>query len=384
MTDGIYENKPAYLLTEDGHIYTGRAFGFIPHPSDNSGTDNAIIGELVFTTAMTGYIETLTDPSYFGQIVIQAFPLIGNYGIISPDFESETPALSAYIVRDYCQAPSNFRSEGTLDIFLCNHRIPGLAGIDTRALIRRVREKGTMNGVIAYEIPTVEKYTEILKSFKIKNAVASVSNKTSKTYTPESDKNAKPSYKIALWDFGAKGNIIRSLLRRGCEVTEIPSNSKADDILNGNFDGLMLSNGPGDPAENTEIIGELTKICDSGMPVFGICLGHQIAALAMGAKTEKLKYGHRGANQPVKRTSDGHMFITSQNHGYALIPSTLPENAEMSFVNINDGTCEGIEYKDKPVFTVQFHPEACAGPRDTEYLFDKFISIIDKTKGRNK
>lgn len=383
MTDDIRENKPAhaaYLLTEDGLIYKGHAFGFIPKDSER---DNIIIGELVYTTAMTGYTDTLTDPSYYGQIVIQAFPLIGNYGIVRPDFESEVPALSAYIVREYCQAPSNFRSEGTLDIFLCNHKIPGIAGIDTRALIRRVRDKGTMNGIITYKIPDLQEYTQILESFKIKNAVASVSGKSARTYTPESpDPSLKTGYKIALWDFGAKGNIIPSLLGKGCEVVEISSDSTAGDILNHDFDGLVLSNGPGDPQENTGIIKELSKIIDSGLPVFGICLGHQLAALAMGAKTEKLRYGHRGANQPVKRLSDGRMFITSQNHGYAVISDSLPQDAEISFININDGSCEGVEYKDKPVLSVQFYPETCDGSRDTGYLFDKFISIIDN-KRRN-
>jgi len=365
--------QTAYLLTDDGKIYSGRAFGYVPD-SEQSTT----AGEMVFTTSMIGYLGTLCDPGYFGQIVIQAFPLIGNYGVVSADFESETPAVSAYIVRDYCQAPSNFRSEGTLDIFLSKHKIPGIYGIDTRALIRRVRDKGRMNGLITYTLPTIEEYADILSNFTIKDAVKSVTaSAEARTYVPENAAKCK----IGLWNLGAKRNIIPNLLSRDCEVTEILPFTSAEEILKCGFDGIVLSNGPGDPADNSGIAEQIKKVMASGIPMFGISLGHQLVSIAAGARTARLDSGHRGSNQPVKRMSDGEVFITSQNHGYTVDANSLPANAETTFANLNDNTCEGIEYKDMPVITVQFVPEECPGARDTMYLYDKFISMIEKCKG---
>ena len=356
--------KKAYLLLENGDVYEGFAFG----------AEKEVIGELVFTTAMTGYLETLTDPSYFGQIVCQTFPLIGNYGVIPSDFESKKPALTAYIVREWCQQPSNFRCDGVLDTFLKKSNIPGIYGIDTRCLTKTVREYGVMNAAVKYSEPTDEDL-EALRPYRITKAVSSVT-----TAEPETFKADHAEYNVVLMDFGAKDNIRRELVKRGCNVTIVPGDTAAEEIKALNPDGIMLSNGPGDPAENTGIIEELKKLAEYKIPTFGICLGHQLMALSQGAKTEKLKYGHRGANQPATDTQTGRVYITSQNHGYAVVASTLPDNAYESFVNANDGTCEGVTYKNIPCFTVQFHPEACGGPLDTSFLFDRFIKMMKEDK----
>lgn len=355
----------AYLILENGTYFEGKAFG----------AEKETTGELVFTTAMTGYLETLTDPSYFGQVVIQTFPLIGNYGVIPADFESNSPALKAYIVRNWCQAPSNFRCEGDLDTFLKSADIPGLYDIDTRALTRIVREYGVMNCKLTYTLDNLEKDIEEIKPYKVEKAVSSTSIKEREVFKAEN-----PEYNVVLIDYGAKHNIGRELVKRGCNLTVVPYNTTADEILALNPDGIMLSNGPGDPQENKEAIAELKKLCKNKIPTFGICLGHQLLALSQGAKTEKLHYGHRGANQPAKELSTDRVFITSQNHGYAVVNDSVPENAEVSFVNGNDGTCEGVNYKDMPAFSVQFHPEACGGPKDTAFLFDRFIEIIKNNK----
>ncbi|MFA5658164.1 MAG: carbamoyl phosphate synthase small subunit [Oscillospiraceae bacterium] len=358
-------NQKAYLILENGTIFEGKSFG----------ASGEVVGEIVFTTAMTGYLETLTDPSYYGQIVVQTFPLIGNYGVISVDFESSHPYLKAYIVKDWCQEPSNFRCEGDLDTFLKQSGIIGLYGIDTRALTKIVREHGVMNGRIVPEgLATGLKLSE-LKSYVITDAVKSVTCESEAVFSPENKK-----YRVALWDFGAKENIKRELLKRGCEVTVLPSFTTAERIKELGFDGIMLSNGPGDPAENVEVIDELKKLSEAKIPTFGICLGHQLLALSSGGRTEKLHYGHRGANQPAVEAATGRVYITSQNHGYAVVNDSMGENAKISFINANDGTCEGVEYLDMPAFSVQFHPEASAGPLDTAFLFDRFIELIEGGK----
>ncbi len=355
--------KKAYLVLENGRVFEGKSFG----------ASGSVIGELVFTTAMTGYLETLTDPSYYGQIVIQTFPLIGNYGIIPSDFESSHPHLKGYIVHEWCQEPSNFRSEGELDAFLMSKGIIAMYDIDTRALTRIVREYGVMNAMITSNTPVPEDILPKLKTYTITNAVKSVS-------TGEHTVTGSGNRKIVLWDFGAKANIARELVKRNCTVHILPASTTAEEIAAMHPDGIMLSNGPGDPAENTEIISQLGKLCEQKIPTFGICLGHQLLALSQGAKTEKLHYGHRGANQPVRETATGRVFITSQNHGYAVVNDSLPEGAKMSFANANDGTCEGVDYSYMPAFSVQYHPEASAGPLDTNFLFDRFISLIDSNK----
>ncbi|MCR5045104.1 MAG: carbamoyl phosphate synthase small subunit [Treponema sp.] len=350
------------------------------------GASGSAIGETVFTTGMTGYLETLTDPSYYGQIVTQTFPLIGNYGVIPQDFESRKSWVRGYIVRELCDEPSNFRCKDKLDSFLKEQNIVGICGIDTRALTKKLRESGVMNGMIVSgkeaESLGLEKFLQApkdllqkIKAFKIEDAVKSVSRSDKEEESPKE----KQTKKVALFDFGAKENIVRELLKRGCQVDIFPYDTSAKEIISLNPDGIMLSNGPGDPAENVGVIEEIKKLCDyKKIPIFGICLGHQMLALARGAKTCKLKYGHRGANHPVKDTKTGRVYITSQNHGYAVEPDSLGLFAKMSFVNVNDGTCEGVEYTDIPAYSVQFHPEACGGPHDTNFLFDKFFSMMNQ------
>ncbi len=355
-------SEKAYLVLENGTIFEGKSFG----------ASGEVIGEVVFTTGMTGYLETLTDPSYFGQIVLQTFPLIGNYGVIPSDFESKAVGASAYIVKHRCQHPSNFRSEGELDTFLKNNNIVGLYGIDTRALTRIIRNSGVMNGVITTKNPTDANIDDIVK-YNVINAVRSVA-----VSSVEKAETLKDRYNIALLDFGYKKNIVNELTNRGCKVFVMPSTTTASELKDLKLDGIMLSNGPGDPAENVEIIENLKEIAATKIPIFGICLGHQLLALSMGFKTEKLRFGHRGANQPVKDLTTGRVFISSQNHGYAVCSNSINnKTATEWFVNVNDNTCEGIIYNEIPARTVQFHPEACGGPLDTGFLFDEFLSNLE-------
>lgn len=352
------DNK-IYICLANGGVFEGRSFG----------AKGEVLGELVFTTGMGGYIETLTDPSYYGQIVMQTFPLIGNYGFIDEDMESRKSAVSAYIVREYCDTPSNFRCEYTLEQYLKDNGIVGVYDVDTREITKIIREYGVMNAVITGNPDNVD--MERLKAYAVKNAVKSVS--CDKPYMSASDEH---KYNVVLIDYGTKKNIVRELNKRGCNVAVVPYSTKAEDILSLNPDGIMLSNGPGDPEENTEAIEELKKLVGK-KPIFAICLGHQLLALAMGGRTTKLKYGHRGVNQPVKNLETGRTFISSQNHGYAVINETVElAGGKVSYINANDETCEGIDYEDKKAFSVQFHPEACSGPHDTRFIFDKFIDIM--------
>ena len=349
------KNSKVYLTLENGRQFTGFSFG----------AQKEVVGELVFTTGMTGYIETLTDPSYYGQIVTQTFPLIGNYGMIEADMESKKPWVTAYIVREKCDKPSNFRCEGTIDDFLKKQGIPGIYGIDTRELTKIVREAGVMNAAITKK--PLNDLSEV-RSYVIKDAVKSVTCSEIE-YLGDPD-----GIKVAVWDFGAKRNIMRELAKRGCYCMKVPSYFTAEQILALEPQGLMLTNGPGDPSENTELISNICKLAGK-LPIFGICLGHQLFALAMGGKTKKMKYGHRGSNQPVKNLDTGRVYISSQNHGYEVISSSV-EGGKLSFVNANDGTCEGFEYPELNAYTVQFHPEACGGPMDASFLFEKFILNI--------
>ena len=468
----------AFLILADGSVFEGKAIG----------ARGKTIGETVFTTGMTGYIETLTDPSYFGQIITQTFPLIGNYGLIPEDFESKKIWASGYIVREICEKPSNFRCGGDLDSFLKKQGIVGICGIDTRKLTKKLREAGVMNGMIVSGkeitdmptetavktteetvMPNLIRHLEEIRAYKIENAVKSVQqreNSVSEDFKVVSDgvagKTCEAGFErvsakavpepqsplgegvggngeaivaegetspnkvsssdsrlsVCLLDFGAKANIARELEKRGCRVTILPYDTKAERLIALAPDGIMLSNGPGDPAENTAVIEEIRKLCEwnkeivgssptmtgkvaatmtgsssptmtgktsaavtgKAIPIFGICLGHQMLALARGAKTSKLKYGHRGGNHPCKDMESGRIYITSQNHGYAVETASLPESARLSFVNANDETCEGITYTDIPAFSVQFHPEACGGPHDTNFLFDRFVEMMKKEK----
>ena len=358
--------QKAYLLLANGQIFEGKSFGM-------TGTT---IGEVVFATGMTGYQETLTDPSYYGQIAVQTFPLNGNYGTNSDDFESPPCWLKGYIVREWCEVPSNFRCEKTMDEFLKGQHVIGLYGVDTRQLTRIIRECGVMNGAITTEDVYAKKEVLLaqIQAYEIKDAVKTVTTKEIKHYTVEN-----PEHEVVMMDFGYKAHILRHLLNRNCNVTVVPAYTTAEEILAINPDGVMLTNGPGNPEENTEVIETLKKLIAAKMPMFGICLGHQLTALANGGKTMKLKYGHRGGNQPVKDLNTGRVYVTSQNHGYAVVGDSIdPAVGKMSHWNVNDNTCEGVEYYNAPVYTVQFHPEACGGPRDTSYLFDRFMTMMRK------
>ena len=346
-------SNTAYLILENGVTFQGESFG----------SRGEVTGEIVFTTGMTGYLETLTDPSYYGQIVLQTFPLIGNYGVIPSDFESESVGAKAYIVKHPCSTPSNFRSEGNLDDFLRERDMIGLYGIDTRALTKIIRDNGVMNGKITSSPPTDDDRIEA-KSYTIRNAVAAVSSRTV-------TKTGSGTRRVVLMNFGEKRGIAEALAARGCEVWSFPHDAQAQEMMHVRPNGIMLSNGPGDPAEpaNSGIVETIRELMQTGVPIFGICLGHQLLALANGYKTQKLKFGHRGANQPVKELATGRVYITSQNHGYAVVADNS------SFVNVNDGTCEGMDYGNS--FSVQFHPEARGGPLDTGFLFDRFMERMD-------
>ena len=359
------EKMKAFLILEDGHVFTGRSIG----------STREAVSEIVFNTSMTGYLEVLTDPSYAGQAVVMTYPLIGNYGICYEDMESERPWVDGFIVRELSRMPSNFRSEDTIQNFLEKNDIPGICGIDTRALTKILRESGTMNGMMT----TDENYNmdEVMKKLK----AYSTGDEVSKVSCREKKVLPGDGYKVALLDLGAKKNIARSLNERGCEVTIYPSSTTAEEIIASRPDGIMLSNGPGDPKACVQVIKEIRKLYETEIPIFAICLGHQLMALATGADTFKLKYGHRGGNHPVKDMETGRVYISSQNHGYAVDPESLdPQVAVPAFTNVNDGTNEGLKYVGKNIFTVQYHPEACPGPQDSSYLFDRFLKMMEEKK----
>lgn len=398
----------AFLLLEDGTVFEGT----------HIGADKDVISEIVFNTSMAGYLEVLTDPSYAGQAVCMTYPLIGNYGVCREDMESRQPWPDGFIVRELSRIPSNFRSDMSLQQFLEENGVPGIAGIDTRALTRILREKGTMNGMITTnEHYDMEEIIPRLKAYTTGKVVEKVTCTEKYTLTPSAEladngpvsgsavfdkeayeagkKEMRPSMvrslngkglKVALLDFGAKANIAYSLAQRGCEVTVYPAWTKAEEIIAAAPDGIMLSNGPGDPKECTDIIAEVKKLYDTDIPIFAICLGHQLMALATGADTHKLKYGHRGGNHPVKDLATGRVYISSQNHGYVVDTDKLDPNVAVpAFVNVNDGTNEGLAYTGKNIFTVQYHPEACPGPQDSGYLFDRFIDMMrNPEEMRNK
>ncbi len=343
----------AKLILENGMVFEGKAFGYLKES----------IGEVVFTTGMTGYQEVLTDPSYYGQIVTMTYPLIGNYGINLEDMESDSIKVRGFVVREKCNLPSNFRCELELEDFLKQGKIIGLEDIDTRALTKVLRNSGTMRGIIALEDLDDKTIKEKVESFSNKEAVKNVTTK--EKYVVNG--NGKH---IAIMDFGIKQNIITNFKKRGCKLTVFPATASAEEILSVNPDLVFLSNGPGDPEDLDFVIENVKKLVGK-KPIVGICLGHQLLALTLGGKTTKLKFGHRGCNHPVKDLEENIVHITSQNHGYVV--ETLPEDVEVTHVNINDGTVEGLKHKTLPSILVQFHPEASAGPKDSEYIFDKFL-----------
>ena len=360
----------ATLILANGSVFSGTSIG--------STSDR--ICEMVFNTSMTGYQEILTDPSYAGQGVVMSYPLIGNYGVNSEDNESSRPWVEALVVRHLSPRGSNFRCEDTLDNYLKKHDISGIENVDTRALTKILRSQGSMNGMLTCaEHFNVAEIMEKLKNYKVTGTVERVTRKEPEVFPAYGEER----HHVAMMDFGVKQNMIECLRRRGCKVTAVPAFTKAEELLGGKYDGVMLSNGPGDPAENVEIIAELKKLYESDIPLFGVCLGHQLLALATGAKTGRLAYGHRGGNHPVRDLEKGRVFITSQNHGYMVLSESVdPAVAEVSHINVNDGTSEGLRYKRPNCFTTQFHPEANAGPKDTEYLFNRFIESMDQGGAR--
>ena len=358
----------ATLILANGSVFSGTSIG--------STSDR--ICEMVFNTSMTGYQEILTDPSYAGQGVVMSYPLIGNYGVNSEDNESSRPWVEALVVRHLSPRGSNFRCEDTLDNYLKKHDISGIENVDTRALTKILRSQGSMNGMLTCaEHFNVAEIMEKLKNYKVTGTVERVTRKEPEVFPAYGEER----HHVAMMDFGVKQNMIECLRRRGCKVTAVPAFTKAEELLGGKYDGVMLSNGPGDPAENVEIIAELKKLYESDIPLFGVCLGHQLLALATGAKTGRLAYGHRGGNHPVRDLEKGRVFITSQNHGYMVLSESVdPAVAEVSHINVNDGTCEGLRYKRPNCFTTQFHPEANAGPKDAEYLLNRFVDSMGGDK----
>ena len=355
----------ATLILENGAIFEGESIG----------STEDVVCEMVFNTSMVGYQEILTDPSYAGQGVVMTYPLIGNYGTNDFDDESRRPWAEALVIRHLAPRGSNFRCTSTLNDYLIRHGITGIQDIDTRALTRMLRIQGVMNGVITCEEDyDKDALLEKMRAYRVQGTVE-------RTTVDKVEHIPGPGHRVALYDFGEKINMTKRLSAYGCDLTIYPAHTPAEEVLAGNYDGVMLSNGPGDPADCVEIIAEVKKLYDSGLPIFAICLGHQLMALANGAKTRKMRFGHRGANHPVKDLKRGRCFITSQNHGYVVEEGSMdPAVARVSHVNVNDGSLEGLRYLQKPVFTVQFHPEASPGPVDTDYLFQEFIDLMDETK----
>ncbi|MDI3533656.1 MAG: carbamoyl-phosphate synthase small subunit [Thermosediminibacterales bacterium] len=354
------------LVLQDGKVFNGALFGW----------QEQTAGEVVFNTSMTGYQEILTDPSYAGQIVVMTYPLIGNYGINSEDEESFKPHVKGFVIRELCEFPSNWRCKKTLEEYMYENRIVGIQGIDTRALTRHLRTNGAMKGIITHKKNDMETILQNLKKpLDMKNLIFEVSTKN--IYKVKGN-----GPRVVLIDLGVKQNIIRSLSKLGCEVIVVPPKITAEKILKLNPDGVLISNGPGDPKDAKEVINTV-KILIGRKPIFGICLGHQILALALGADTYKLKFGHRGANHPVLDLESNRVYITSQNHGYAVDEESIKAtDIEITHINLNDGTVEGIKHKFLPVFSLQYHPEAAPGPDDSNFMFYEFLKIMNKESAR--
>ncbi|MEF9959917.1 MAG: carbamoyl phosphate synthase small subunit [Niameybacter sp.] len=350
----------AQLILENGMVFEGKAFGYLKET----------IGEVVFNTGMTGYQEILTDPSYYGQMVVMTYPLIGNYGVNLEDMESSKAHVRAFIVREKCDYPNNFRCELTLDGYLKAQKIIGLEGIDTRALTKVLRNHGTMRAIIAVRELTPSQVKLKIDSFNNQNAVPEVTTKEVYTVPGEGQH-------VAMIDCGMKQNIVRSFNERGCKLTVFPYNATAAEVLAVNPDGVFLSNGPADPKDVPTVVNMIKEIVGK-KPITAICLGHQLLSLALGGDTSKLKFGHHGCNHPVKDHVSNRVYITSQNHNYYV--STLPEGAAVTHTNLNDNTVEGMYFKDLDIYSVQFHPEACPGPTDTAHIFDEFIKVMQGGK----
>lgn len=360
-------SKTALLVLEDGRTFRGRAFG----------AEGEAFGEMVFNTSMTGYQEILTDPSYAGQIVCMTYPLIGNYGVNEEDTESRRPWVEGFVVREASRIASNWRSQETLDSYLKRYKIVGIEHLDTRALVRHIRDKGAMRAVIstvdADEASLLEK---VKNSPSMKNRELASAVTIEETYDfPAAE--GKEKFHVVCYDFGVKTNSLREFSKYGCRLTIVPAETPAREVLALKPDGIFLSNGPGDPASMQKVVEEIKKLTESSVPMFGICLGHQILGQVFGGETYKLKFGHRGGNQPIKDLSTGKVEITSHNHGFAVAAESLPAEVEVTHVNLNDNTVAGLKHKTLPVFSVQYHPESAPGPHDSEYLFRRFIELME-------
>ena len=363
--------EAVYLVLEDGSIHEGVGFG-----AEADG-----LGEVVFNTSMTGYQEVLTDPSYAGQLVTLTYPLVGNYGINPEDFESARIQVGGLIVRENCELPSHGRSDRTLHEFLASQGIPGIAEVDTRAITRRLRSKGVMLGIITNGDPNASlRRLQDSPAYDDRDYVATVTTPEEYNWNPGDDDLVESKYRILVTDCGLKYNILRQLRRRGCEVIVVPAATSAEELLAMHPSGILFSPGPGDPKLLDYVVDNTRKVLGQ-IPVMGICLGHQLIARALGADTFKLKFGHRGGNHPVKDLTNGRVYITAQNHGYAVSPDKLPSGLEVSHINLNDQTVEGFRHKSLPLFTIQYHSEASPGPRDNEYLFDQFIEMVEDFHG---
>lgn len=359
--------EKTYLVLQNGRVFEGKPIG----------RRGDTIAELVFDTAVVGFVEALTDPNFYGQALVATFPLVGNYGVNYSDVESEGAKVKALIMRECCDAPSNFRSEGKFEEFLEKEGVIGIYDVDTRAITNILREEGTMNAAIVGELPSdTNALLKQIASYKTENAAAAVSCAEKKVFLAK----GKKKYSVAVWDLGVKNSIVERLTDRGAEVIEMPYSSSVADILAENADGVLLSNGPSDPNGEKELVKKIAQLADKNVPIFGVGLGHQLLALSQGAKVSKLKHGHRGGNQPSKCYENGRVYITSQNHGYVV--EGAPKNAKVSFANVNDGTVEGLEYSDKPMISVQFHPEPVGGAIDTGWLFDRFFALMEERKCR--
>ena len=358
--------RAACLVLEDGSVHRGEGFGAI---------DDAV-GEVVFNTTMTGYQEVLTDPSYAGQLVTLTYPLVGNYGINELDFESRRIQVSGLVVREHCDSPSHGSSVRTIHEFLYSQGIPGISGVDTRAITRRLRSNGVMMGAIASDPDIARARLKQAPNYGELDHVRSVSTATGYCWDETRQNGAERPYRVLVTDCGLKYNILRELTQRGCQVQVVPASIPAEDLLSLSPSGVLLSPGPGDPQLLDYVVDNARQILGR-VPVMGICLGHQIVARALGADTFKLKFGHRGGNHPVRDLSDGRVYITAQNHGYAVRADSLPAGLEVSHINLNDDTVEGLTHRELPLFTIQYHSEASPGPRDNEYLFDRFLKLMD-------